>query len=394
MSSSNTLSALYSTMVVGPSEAQSVQANLAQAQRRAEEQAVRIRKTLMRVEAKVIRLEREMTINQLQRVRAGWPGMEVRHLPLYWDDLDHDPHAENEDYFFRPMSPATIPEYPIMEPPAEEDEGVQGPSEDSETVNLEDGNEFEAPEANLEDLPGDDELDTGSGDLLNQTLVWKYAYPHYITAYRIVWYFTQAERHDFPGQESLFNLVNGTVWRYPSRLRRPEIVFGSNTAEIPMEETTGGGWFVRNAWISSEGHPHEVFVVANPQPASFNGGLVHGEVQTILTAMVNRYKNGRPYLKRRRVMPVMLISIIGWTARVIQAHFDGNNVVVRVSNLIDPEAVAPEYGYELFARYLASDPVGDTAIYPAVTSKRTADEAELDEEATSAKRVLDWVWGI
>jgi hypothetical protein len=44
--------------------------------------------------------------------------------------------------------------------------------------------------------------------------------------------------------------------------------------------------------------------VASPGPDDFSGGLVRSEIITILTAMITRYKSGRPHIKRQKVMPV------------------------------------------------------------------------------------------
>jgi len=85
----------------------------------------------------------------------------------------------------------------------------------------------------------------------------------------------------------------------------------------------------------------------------------------------------------------MLISVIRNVVRVVQAHYNGQNVVVRVSQANNPEMMAEANGYELFARYLASTPVGHTEDYPMAMSerqqawgfKRTSEEADLEDEA-------------
>lgn len=90
----------------------------------------------------------------------------------------------------------------------------------------------------------------------------------------------------------------------------------------------------------------------------------------------------------------MLISVIRNVVRVVQAHYDGQKVVVRVSQANNPEIMTEGNGYELFARYLASTPVGDTEDYPMAMPdiqptwgvKRTSEDAELEEASPCIKK--------
>ncbi|KAL5334587.1 hypothetical protein BJX70DRAFT_377666 [Aspergillus crustosus] len=94
----------------------------------------------------------------------------------------------------------------------------------------------------------------------------------------------------------------------------------------------------------------------------------------------------------------MVISIIGHEARILQAHYDGKNVVIRVSPLIDPQEIKGCEEYDLFSRYLASKPIGDTTVMPlrktSTSQKRSASEAGLDDEISQGayKRLNTMEW--
>ncbi|KAL4781752.1 hypothetical protein BJX76DRAFT_359609 [Aspergillus varians] len=377
------------------------------------------KKDILRAE----RARREQVTSRLESILIGWPGIEAKPLPLYGDELNEDPREGEDDYFFRPMEPVTIQEHPLFLFPADDsvhgapvDGQVGGEGEASvEAVDAfplqvdHDGDflmedELEDSEAEMAvDIMMESEGETANEDWVwmrledseadafvgmlysetlwgeegreereeleqstdgSETLACDYPYAHFDTARRIAWHFTEGDRTQFPNEgDELIQLINLTKWKTPSELPNPENVFGRYTDRIPTEETAGQDWFVRNAWTLPNA-PHEMFIVANPRPENFHGGLVHGEVMTILTAMVSRYKKCRPYIRKEKVMPIMLISTIGTEARIIQAYYDGTDVVARVSRLIDPETVLPQDGYELFARYLACEPVGDTSNYP------------------------------
>ncbi|KAL4926762.1 uncharacterized protein BDV17DRAFT_293340 [Aspergillus undulatus] len=95
-------------------------------------------------------------------------------------------------------------------------------------------------------------------------------------------------------------------------------------------------WHVYKSCVPSDGYPHEDFIVVNRRSAGFSGDLVQGGIETILSAIVSRYEDGRSHMQEQKIMPVLLNSTIGRFARVVQAHYNGLNVVIQDSQLIDP----------------------------------------------------------
>lgn len=59
------------------------------------------------------------------------------------------------------------------------------------------------------------------------------------------------------------------------------------------------------------------------------------------------------------LIKVMIISIIYNQGRIVQAHWNGHEVVICMSHLynLDTKDMAP---YDLLTRYMASDHIGDT----------------------------------
>ncbi|KAL4877862.1 hypothetical protein BJY04DRAFT_221634 [Aspergillus karnatakaensis] len=194
---------------------------------------------------------------------------------------------------------------------------------------------------------------------------------HTVVSSRIQSSFVRCDRVWSAKNKQLTTLINETAWYDRRKEARLENVFGrysEDEAEIyvPTAYHPDDSWFVRAIYSSQDNVPHTSFIVSSQPHATADPAktLMRSEVITILTAMISRYQNGRPVMKKNKVMPVSLISIIGHRARILQAHFNGEYVVIRMFPLIDPETVSEENGYDLFSRYLASTPIGDTTVFP------------------------------
>ncbi|KAL4868986.1 hypothetical protein BDV12DRAFT_196786 [Aspergillus spectabilis] len=357
-------------------------------------------------------------------------GILVRPLAFYSDDHDKDPRKGDKSNYFASMAPHVIQEHPVWVVPADdsididEDEEEEGSIEDDSSTDewvdiietISDGAMSlcvpeQEPAAtyptamNVDCVQGDSPrtFDSGYWSAVNPMPAIKYPSNYHVTvAHRIANGFIDSDRLVEPGLNALTTLIKGTVWYDPTKEDRKENVFGRYTdprseIPIPTQYTHEHGWFVRNIFASRQDHPHTMFIIASPESANLDNTLVRGEVTTILTAMISRYKNGRQILKRQKVMPVMLISVIEHRARILQAHYNGDNVVIRVSPLIDPEQEEECDGYDLFSRYLASEPIGDTTVMPkfkktsqpSKTKNRSADGAGLEERClmTGFKRL-------
>ncbi|KAL4972235.1 hypothetical protein BDW66DRAFT_154909 [Aspergillus desertorum] len=180
---------------------------------------------------------------------------------------------------------------------------------------------------------------------------------HFFVARRIEYHFAHLYRQNYYGTKAIFTLSSRSGWRNPSAG-----TLGTYYKHIPTSYDFGHpGWFVQRAWAHHAG-PHQLFIVASPVPEQFEGGILEGELTTLFTAMVGQYKSEDEYLRRQRIMPVMMVSVIGHVARIIHAYFDGKHVHLWVSELVDPSSMPEEEGYDLFARYLASYPIGNTGL--------------------------------
>lgn len=78
----------------------------------------------------------------------------------------------------------------------------------------------------------------------------------------------------------------------------------------------------------------------------------------------NRLEQSSKYTRRRAdasmLMQVMLLSFMGPRhGRILQAHYDGTNLVVRKSKLFDLRSKDVD-ALKLFARWWCASPVGDT----------------------------------
>ncbi|KAL4939318.1 hypothetical protein BDV06DRAFT_225121 [Aspergillus oleicola] len=146
---------------------------------------------------------------------------------------------------------------------------------------------------------------------------------------------------------------------------------------------TKPGWYIKDSYVSADTHPHEVLIVGF-RPDQFRGKLIESVWRTAITAMVERYKSDRPYSKSQKVMR-RSVSFKG--------TFSGCDVVFRKSEIIKPDWVSEENKYNLFARCLASTPVGDTSRFPGQTSstragKRKTDDAKLDDKEKEVQMVV------
>ncbi|KAL2863171.1 uncharacterized protein BJX67DRAFT_384921 [Aspergillus lucknowensis] len=354
-------------------------------------------------------LERQRIINHLSRIldstqELGYAtdqmslsrlNIRVCELELAYDHyIDEDPHASNDDYYFQPMESGHIQEHPLM--------SSYSPSTEDSTDS--------SPDSGY-GSPGMRSTHAADDTLFNISAPG-------VTTHRIAWHFDQGLRwfHPYPCNE----LIRRTLWYNPLTQQQREYVLGNYSRAncdhvFPAQYNTHDRWFIRNAFVASRpyGYPHEIFIVGQDHVSDADDKLMYGEIVTILQAMIARYKLARPEFMRHKVMPIMLISAIHTKARIIQAHYNGSEIVIRVSRLIDPALEEPHNGYELFARYLASEPVGDTTRFPRRTPeprryrrvlranvrsnartrpRRMADQAEFGLPGPSAskrRRVLD-----
>ncbi|OJJ52947.1 hypothetical protein ASPSYDRAFT_37036 [Aspergillus sydowii CBS 593.65] len=364
---------------------------------------------LERILDKALRLGVEVSPTALSRV-----GIEMKHLPLAWEHMIIDPQSLNTDFFFKPMPVEIIREHAPILVPADDSDHVldvvdsQGPAQNSGdapesdqvgqgqssdydgdvdsndesgfwddrgiddvcpilTPDPEDGGllpddvseEYQAVSSWLTEIEDQVELNTHSPVLDSRADAMDSLHIH--TASRVWRMFTELDRQYSPYSSNVIRLVNVTNWRVPLRLQKPHNVFGRYTnadseITVPRGYTPTHRWFVQCAFVATGGEPHEQFIVASPGPDDFSGGLVHSEIITIFTAMITRYKSGRPYIKRQKVMPVMLISVIRNVVRVVQAHYDGQKVVVRVSQANNPEIMTEGFPSVIFAPGILHQP--------------------------------------
>ncbi|KAL4995619.1 hypothetical protein BDV10DRAFT_187945 [Aspergillus recurvatus] len=236
----------------------------------------------------------------------------------------------------------------------------------------------------------------------NRVARWcKDPHAHYYVAHRIEYHFAHLYRQDYYGTKAIFTLSSQSGWHEPSKR-----VFGTYSDRVPTSYDFGNpGWFVQRGWVHHAA-PHQLFIVASPVPEQFEGGILEGELTTLFMAMIKQYKSKDKYLRRQEIMPVMMVSVIGYVARILHAYFDGAHVHLWVSEPVNPSSMAEEDGYDFFARYLASYPIGDTGVLRCerlfgsvgreekrrkMKRKRTAGEDGFDEVEVGEYVKLKWL---
>ncbi|KAL2842043.1 hypothetical protein BJY01DRAFT_249279 [Aspergillus pseudoustus] len=279
-------------------------------------------------------------------------GINIKRLPLYHYGYPGAYNSGNDDYYFQPMEHCRLDSHPLL--PVDAD-----------------------------DMPATPRVKRRANNRTNHPSS-IFSQPGRI-ANALNWYFAEGIRDDPHCPDYPLTLIEASLWREPEDVPE-EHVFGRRLPHsIPRHYGSGQKWFVDKIYVAShEGHPHESFVVCHDHqwvldenhPAYKRESdprvtLLHGELKVILQAMITRYsEEERPEILRHQVMPIQIISIIGDRARILQAHYNNRELVVRRSLFIDPLGEDPITGtswYDLFTRYLAAEPLGDTTEFPPTT---------------------------
>ncbi|KAE8153236.1 hypothetical protein BDV25DRAFT_38974 [Aspergillus avenaceus] len=131
-------------------------------------------------------------------------------------------------------------------------------------------------------------------------------------------------------------------------------IHGDNIANCRFEE-------VWEHWEDGD-WPHVMIKLFHTVDA--DDRLLRGEVRCILEAM--RYRLTLPKLKDHCIIPVQVISIAHKHGRILQAHWNGQDVIIRQSPLYDLNTTDMAI-YDTFVRYMANKPIGDTVSIPRAT---------------------------
>ncbi|KAJ0419210.1 hypothetical protein BJY00DRAFT_314276 [Aspergillus carlsbadensis] len=294
-------------------------------------------------------------------------GLNLRLLDLRLDGFREDPQAQNQDHYFEPMSSHHLDTHPIALIPADD-----SPSE-NQAIPLEAPFQPSDYVENIRSVAG-------------------------ATASDIKWHFMEAPRENYcealrSGTEdpyAHFELTEETGWYSSDARPLQDNPFGLNffsrhpIAAIPRRYGDGLGWFVDTSFVCpptnpDESHPHLSLIVCHDyeprlhdETNNIHSTLLHGEIKAIMHAMIARYNScDWPALLEHQVIPIQVVSVIGDRARILQAHFNGQELVVRKSLLItprEPGIAGEDEWYELFARYLAAKPIGNTRSFPLTPS--------------------------
>ncbi|KAL3441727.1 hypothetical protein BJX65DRAFT_313545 [Aspergillus insuetus] len=286
-------------------------------------------------------------------------GFNLKLLRLRLDGYVEDPQAQNHDHYFEPMSSDHLLAHPIALVPADDSP---------------DGNQAAAAPASVQ--PSNYATDVCSEPGMTST--------------QIKWYFMEAPRESYceahredpEDPYAHFELIKETGWydadepRFRANLFGPNVFGQQPVAAIPRRYADGQRWFVDEAFVCpprtvDESHPHLSLIVCHDyQPHlhdntnDIRNTLLHGEIKAIMQAMIARYHDFEwPSLLKHQVIPIQVLSVIGERARILQAHFNGQELVVRMSILHTPreqDTLVEDEWYKLLARYLAAKPVGNT----------------------------------
>ncbi|OJJ45041.1 hypothetical protein ASPZODRAFT_70613 [Penicilliopsis zonata CBS 506.65] len=121
---------------------------------------------------------------------------------------------------------------------------------------------------------------------------------------------------------------------------------------------TSVDWYPGEAWKSTKNVPHIMFtLILGYEPTE---DLFQVEVLSILAAMITRLEGDEDLA--HNTIPIMVISIMaGMKARVLQAHYNYQGLVIRKSQMISfPTVDEALPNIDLFLRFMASECVGDT----------------------------------
>ncbi|RAH85516.1 hypothetical protein BO86DRAFT_159337 [Aspergillus japonicus CBS 114.51] len=115
------------------------------------------------------------------------------------------------------------------------------------------------------------------------------------------------------------------------------------------------------AWCARKGNPHVSLIVTHKVAPEER--LLRTEVLALVGIM--RTRLSRAALKEHTIIPINMISCMRQRqARILQAHFNGEDLVIRKSHLYDfSTRELREKNIPLFLLYMASRPIGDTRAY-------------------------------
>jgi len=160
-----------------------------------------------------------------------------------------------------------------------------------------------------------------------------------------------------PGNTKLQILAN-----WEGRHMKPGMLnneFWDPICEIDM---TSGKYLtcIENAWHPPGNLPHLLFTMEHAIGADER--LMRNEILFIIGVMITRLES--PLLKINTIIPVMAISSFDdKKARLIQAHFDSGQLVIRKSKLHDFSTLEGlDRNVNLFMLYMASECVGNTKV--------------------------------
>ncbi|KAL2840937.1 hypothetical protein BJX68DRAFT_271404 [Aspergillus pseudodeflectus] len=314
--------------------------------------------TLHRIYRQTLTLGYAPDPNQLRPI-----GLNLKLLSLRLDGFPKDEQSDNPDHYFEPMSSDHLDTHPIALVPAD-------------------------------DSPNEHQATTRPAPLQPSDYATDICSEPGMTSNQIKWYFMEAPRENYcealredpKDPYAHFELIKETGWYSSDEPRFEENLFGPNLfgqhpiAAIPRRYADGQRWFVDKAFVCpptdpGEYQPHLSLIVCHDyQPLlhddtnNIHNTLLHGEIKAIMQAMIARYHNFEwPSILEQQVIPIQVLSVIGERARILQAHFNGQELVVRRSLLFTPSEPGPfaeDEWYELFARYLAAKPVGNTKQFP------------------------------
>ncbi|RHZ64519.1 hypothetical protein CDV55_107241 [Aspergillus turcosus] len=193
-------------------------------------------------------------------------------------------------------------------------------------------------------------------------------------SYRLISHFDGFRRNGITSRRG--RLMDVTLWReayvshFVSITRNVLLIYLISRSEFPefIEEFFESGVCLQRGHSPSPGAcwtaqstplPHIMCIVE----FMFGGTeeLLRGEILTVLATTITRLE--LEGYQGEVVMPVLLFSIMSdYKARIIQAYFDGDKMVIRKSKLYDfSTRETLSSSTTLFMQWMASKPVGDTS---------------------------------
>ncbi|TAQ89487.1 hypothetical protein B7494_g2163 [Chlorociboria aeruginascens] len=163
------------------------------------------------------------------------------------------------------------------------------------------------------------------------------------------------------------SLLQATPWDYKRILGKRERSLLGGSMSSPVEYLQE--WELGPVFEIPHNHRPHMFCVLH-QGVDIIGPLLRTEVLTIVGVILERMR--LRLSETHLIFPIIMVSMIGTQGRIIQAHYDGDNLYIQYSELYEFKNFDKD-NIDLFLRWMMTEPIGDTAILAPEEDKKLGD---------------------